>query len=118
MPLVLTETGGTLHIAIGAVAGPRAPAQAQTAQITAQVLVVRVVREMTVQIDRGANSGQSITYTNAVRALHSLGTWTGRPETFDLLELAGDGEGYVVLLQAGTADKPGVIFAAAQTSPR
>lgn len=112
VPLGLTETGGTLHIAIGAVVGPGAPVT------TAQVLVARVVREMTVRIDRGANSGRSITYTNAVRAMRNLGTWAGKPETFDLLELAGDGEGYVVLLQAGTPDKPGVILAAAQTSPR
>ena len=107
VPLDLTETGGVLHIAVGAApAGAAAPGQ---------VLVLRVLHSETVQIDRGANSGQSITYTNAVRAMRSLGAWTGKPETFDLVELKGDDEGYVVLLQAGTQDRPGVILAAAQT---
>jgi hypothetical protein len=76
---------------------------------------LRVARQKTVDIDRGANSGQSVTYTNAVRALQKIGDWKGKPESFDLVELKADDEGYVVLLQAGTPEKPGAILAAAKS---
>ena len=106
VPLDLSETGGRLHIAVGA-----APAGGASASI----LILRVARQKTVDIDRGANSGQSVTYTNAVRALQKIGEWTGEPKSFDLVELKAEDEGYVVLLQAGTQDKPGAILAAAKT---
>ena len=65
-------------------------------------------------IDRGANSGQSVTYTNVVRAMQKIGEWSGKPESFELVELKAEDEGYVVLLQTGTQDKPGAILAAAK----
>ncbi|MCX8253245.1 hypothetical protein RHAL1_03588 [Beijerinckiaceae bacterium RH AL1] len=106
IPLDLTESGGRLHIAVGAASAETGPAS---------ILILRVARQKTVDIDRGANSGQSVTYTNAVRALQKIGDWSGKPESFDLVELKADDEGYVVLLQAGTPEKPGAILAAAKS---
>ena len=105
IPLDLSESDGKLHIAIGAASGDAG---------SASILILRVARHKTVDIDRGANSGQSVTYTNAVRALQTIGEWTGKAATLDLVELKADDEGYVVLLQAGTQDKPGAILAAAK----
>lgn len=107
VPLDLSEGDGTLHIQLGA-AAPAAGGPAG-------VYVLRVAREKTVKIDRGANSGRSETYTNVVRAIRRIGEWSGAPRHFDMLELEGDGEGYVVLVQAGPADKPGAILAAGKT---
>ena len=102
----VSETDGTLHVHVGG--GP--------ADRPIGVYVLRVARAKTVQIARGENSGQSVTYTNVVRAMHKLGDWTGKPEDFDMIELKGDDEGYVVLLQAGSAERPSTILAAAKTA--
>ena len=108
VPLTLSENGGMLKIAVGegkgADLGP------------AGVYVLRVAHAETVQVGRGENSGKSLTYTNVVRALERIGDWTGHAQTFDIHELKGDNEGFVVLLQAGTPDKPGPILAAAKTA--
>ena len=107
VPLALSETGGMLKIAIG---DGRMPDFGP-----AGIYVLRVAHAETVQVGRGENSGKSLTYTNVVRALDRIGEWSGHAQTFDIHELKGDNEGFVVLLQAGTPDKPGPILAAAKT---
>ena len=109
VPLDLSEGDGTLHIQLGQWGG-EAGGMAQ-----AGIYVLRVLRTKTVQIDRGANSGRSETYTNVVRAIHRIGEWRGAPKHFDVLELKGDDEGYVVLVQSGPPEKPGAILAAGKT---
>jgi hypothetical protein len=104
VPIHLLDAQGSLHIDIGA--GSGAPAG---------VYVLRVVKSRTVMIGRGENSGHSITYTNVVRAIRKIGEWDGTPRSYDLTELKGDDEGYVVLLQKGPEDSPGAILAAAKS---
>ena len=104
----LSESDGRLGIALGASKDP------ETGPVG--VYVLRVVRTKTVEIGRGENSGKSLTYTNVVRAMERIGEWNGRPQRYDMRELKGDDEGFVVLLQAGTPDKPGSILAAAKTA--
>jgi hypothetical protein len=104
VPMHLIESGGTLQIDIGG--GGAA---------TAGIYVLRVAKAKTVLISRGENSGHSVTYTNVVRAMHKVGDWNGAPESLKLTELKGDGEGYVVLVQQGTEDRPGAILAAAKS---
>jgi hypothetical protein len=77
--------------------------------------VLRVIKSKTVVIGRGENSGRSITYTNVVRAIRKLGDWNGSARSYDLSELKGDNEGYVVLLQRGSESRPGTILAAAKS---
>ncbi len=105
VPMRLSEPDGRLHVAVGERPGREA----------AGVYVLRVVRAEAVEIGRGQNSGRKVTYTNVVRAISKLGDYTGQAVDFDMPELKGDGEGYVVLLQAGRPDKPGPILAAAKT---
>jgi hypothetical protein len=82
----------------------------------ADVLALRVVRSKTVHIGRGENAGRVVTYTNVVRAIDKVGLWTGAMATFTLPESHADDEGYVVLLQKGTLEKPGPILGAAKTA--
>lgn len=105
VPISLEERGGRLevHVGAGALEGPAA------------VYVLRVVRSKTVEIGRGENSGRSVTYANAVRAMTKLGDWKGAAADYSMIELKGDDEGYVVLLQAGPPERPGTILAAAKT---
>jgi hypothetical protein len=104
VPMSIEESGGYLRVDVGA----GQPAGAG-------VYVLRVVESRTVEIGRGENSGRSVTYTNVVRAMNKIGDWNGQPAHFDMLELKADGEGYVVLLQAGDPGKPAVILSAAKT---
>ena len=107
IPLTVSESNSMLKIAVGGGKGAQ--------HSLAGVYVLRVAHAETVQVGRGENSGRSLTYTNVVRAMDRIGEWTGQAQSFDLHELKGDGEGFVVLLQAGTPDKPGPILAAAKT---
>lgn len=105
VPLTLAEHDGRLLIHIGA--APGLPPLG--------VYVLRVAPTQTVAIGRGDNSGRRVTYTNVVRAMSRVGDWLGQPKDFQLLGLEGENEGYVVLLQAGTPERPGPILAAAKT---
>lgn len=105
VPLRLTETGG--HIKVEVAEGGGGPAG---------VFALRVARASTVQILRGENAGRVVTYTNVVRAIDKLGDWTGRTATFDMPGVAREDEGFVVLVQKGTPDRPGAILAAAKTA--
>jgi hypothetical protein len=103
VPIQLRESDGVLHIDIGA--GEGGPAG---------VYVLRVLRSRTVTIGRGENSGHTVTYTNVVRVIRKIGEWDGTNQKFSLSELRGDDEGYVVLLQQGSLERPGAILAAAK----
>ncbi len=105
IPMRLRETDGVLHIAIPA--GEGGPAN---------VYVLRVMRSHTVAVGRGENSGRNLTYTNVVRAMRKIGEWNGTAQDFSLMELRSNEEGYVVLLQKGSLEKPGAILAAAKTA--
>lgn len=104
LPMRLSHAGD--HLVIEVAAGGGGPAS---------VFALRVARAKTVHIGRGENAGRSLTYTNVVRAIDKLGDWTGETATFDLLESRGEDEGYVVLVQQGTLEKPGAILGAAKT---
>ena len=61
------------------------------------------------------NAGRSVTYTNVVRAINKLGDWIGQTGTFDLPGTTGGDEGFIVLVQKGTLERPGAFLAAAKT---
>jgi hypothetical protein len=104
VPLRLSDAGG--HYVVEVAEGGGGPAG---------VFALRVARASTVHIQRGENAGRVITYTNVVRAIDKLGDWTGQTATFDMPGTAPDGEGFVVLVQKGTPERPGAILAAAKT---
>jgi len=67
-----------------------------------------------VAIGRGENSGHTVTYHNVVRRWLKLGDFTGAARTFSVpltdLETA---DAAAVIVQAGTADRPGTMLGAA-----
>src|SRR5947209_2027225 len=82
---------------------------------SATLWLLRVLRTANVAIGRGENKGRSVTYTNVVREAVSVGQWSGGAAHFDAARpKLGEGEGFVALLQRGTAAKPGAILAAAR----
>jgi hypothetical protein len=81
----------------------------------ASIIALHVARTATVQILRGENAGKSLTYTNVVRSISKIGEWTGKRAVFDLPEAPNDGEGFVVLAQKGTPERPGAIVAAVKS---
>ena len=72
-----------------------------------------------VAIGRGENSGHTVTYHNVVRRWVKLGDWNGTARTFSVpvadLESA---DAAAVIVQTGTADRPGTMLGAALASVR
>jgi hypothetical protein len=92
----------------------RLPAGAPGA--SGQIWVMSVVKERHVQIGRGENSGRSMVYANVVRGMTRIGGWNGEAALVDIpaAAIAADAESVVVILQAGSEKKPGVILGAAR----
>ena len=84
---------------------------------SAGLWLFRIVKSRDVQIGRGENNGRTVKYVNVVRSIAKIGDWNGKPKRFDIKASVlkkGDAEGWVLLLQSGTAKRPGVILAAAK----
>ncbi len=82
----LTRSGGGLSIRIGPGRG------------SARILLVGFDRSHTTPIGRGENRGRTIEQANIVRAIRSVGTWSGT--ALDLSEAVPAGGDAAVLLQA------------------
>ena len=111
VPVDINVVGATVHIEVGS-----APADAAR---EASLWLVRIARERTVAIGRGENSGNTVTYTNVARSTMKIGEWNGRSTSFDVPAAtfrSADSDGYVLLLQAGSLARPGVILGAAKGS--
>ena len=92
-----------------------------TSGATGEVWLCPVSRTVPVGIGRGENRGRTITYTNVVRRWVKLGTWAGKSETFtvpvDTIKSNGV-DSVAIILQSGTADKPGAVLGASLASLR
>jgi hypothetical protein len=84
--------------------------------LSGHVWALPMVKERSVQIGRGENTGRSVTYVNVARGVTRLGFWAGEPLAIDVppAVLPMDGDGLVVLLQGGSDKKPGQIIGAAR----
>jgi hypothetical protein len=103
VPVKATAAGSDIVVSIGGAAS----GQAREAMIT--VLPFMEQREIPLR------GGETIHYANLVRDIVPDGRWTGSPakHTIPLKDYA-QYDGIVVLLQAGTAEKPGAIIGAAR----
>lgn len=105
----ITETDGALHIVIP-----------NTSGLTGEHTTVRLVTyssAATVEIQRGENRGETITYHNVVRSMRPIGMWEGEEMeiTLPVHEIMGkDISGCVVLVQEDTDRGPGRILGAAE----
>ena len=81
------------------------------------VMIQKAMRHADVAIERGENSGKTITYVNAVLDYQTIGMWEGAGLTVDIphSELAAkEADGCAVLLQKATdGGHPGAIIGAA-----
>lgn len=82
----------------------------------ASVSILQVSPREEITVERGENSGRTITYANVVRRQQTVGMWSGGSETFRMprveLKKTG-GEKCVVLIQLTGEDGPGRIIGAA-----
>ncbi|MEM8811121.1 MAG: DUF1223 domain-containing protein [Pseudomonadota bacterium] len=87
----------------------------------ARVWLVFYNSQETVAIGRGENRGTTITYTNIVRDMVSLGTWQGDALTFEKAraDLTGksDYDHCVVIVQRDERGLPGAIIGASDPRP-
>jgi hypothetical protein len=107
VPVSAESAGDNIIVSIGAAASGGAT--------DAMITVLPFFASRDVAIGRGENAREKVSYTNVVRDIVPAGTWSGRPLTRTIA--AKDYEGYdgiVVLLQAGSPDKPGAILGAAR----
>lgn len=77
----------------------------------------RLLGSREVAIGRGENHGVKVRYTNIVRSIEKVGAWDGTSKQIEISEKRmkrGGAEGWILLLQAGTAKKPGAVLAAAK----
>jgi len=90
-------------------------------EATGEVWLCPLSRSVPVGIGRGENRGRTITYTNVVRRWVKLGSWSGKSETFtvpiDAIRSAGI-DAVAVIVQSGSADKPGAMLGASLASLR
>jgi hypothetical protein len=77
------------------------------------VELINYAPKSVVEIERGENAGESVTYENAVRKVTKLGVWNGEAKSFDA-SLAKGGQGSAVLIRTilSTGEAGPVIGAA------
>lgn len=109
VPISLSLSGDSLSVNIGAAAAGDMP--------HATLWLVMYDRSVTVPIERGENSGRSITYSNVVRKLRPIAMWKGEPMSVDLpkseIEHAKVGRCAVLLQSERDGGLPGPILGAA-----
>jgi hypothetical protein len=104
VPVKVASADGKLNVSIAAASEKAA----------GEVWLCALGTAIPVAIGRGENNGHTITYHNVVRHWVKLGDWTGAARTFSVpLSELQDADAAVVLVQAGTADKPGTMLGAA-----
>jgi hypothetical protein len=106
----LTEADGALRISLGT-----APF---TGEKPAIVLLLQVSRTATVPIERGENSGKTVTYANVVRGISRIGEWNGAAATLtvplETVRSAAKADSYVVLVQGDPYARQSAILGAAR----
>jgi hypothetical protein len=88
--------------------------------VEASVWILPVVHSRTVEVGRGENRGEAITYVNIVRGITQIGDWTGAAGNLAVPDAAlkgeaGDADAFVVLLQQATTRLRGPILAAGKS---
>ena len=109
VPVVLARDGESVSVSIAAAKGSKGGV----------ILAMPVIGQREVAIGRGENARRKVVYTNIVRGLVPLGSWTGTATTFALpAGVLKDADSVVVIVQSGSEAKPGGIVGAAQLALR
>jgi hypothetical protein len=117
LPVKLTVADGKIAVHVPAADG---------AHKSGEVWLFPVTNKAQVKIGRGENRGRTLTYVNVVRRWVKLGDWNGQAEDFSVpfaklpdrdFSLA-DVDHVAVIVQSGSAAKPGLMLGAATASLR
>jgi hypothetical protein len=100
------------------------PAATDSQHSGGEVWLCPVTSKVSVDIGRGENHGQTLTYHNVVRRWVKLGDWTGKAESFSMplnelpkgAESLKDIDRLDVVVQSGVASKPGLMLGTATTA--
>lgn len=107
--VALALTGEGIKVDVGAGAGK------------ADIVAVYFDETNTVAIERGENTGKTITYRHSVRSVETIGMWSGEAVTLTLprsVLKAHEGRGCAILLQSVADDgAPSAIIGAAMIEP-
>jgi hypothetical protein len=106
LPVQLVTSGDKLTVSVPDAKGGAAKGE---------VWVYGVTSAAPVAISRGENTGRSITYYNVTRRFVKVGDWDGKAASWTIPadQIRGDGvDSAAVLLQSGTAEKPGIMLGA------
>jgi hypothetical protein len=79
----------------------------------AEVWLFAVSRSKSVTVERGQNAHHTLTYTNVVRKMTRLGSWTGKSAHFAIAReeaVPADADHFVVVVQEGSGSMPGAIL--------
>jgi hypothetical protein len=107
--------GVALRQATGALSVTLSPASATASAPAAGVWILTLSRSVTVPIERGENSGKTVTYANVVRGITRIGEWTGETATLTVpLETVRrpQADAYVVIVQTDLSKRGGVVLGA------
>lgn len=106
----LAEADGALRIALGG-----APFASEKPAV---VWLLQVSRTASVPIERGENSGKTVTYANVVRGISRIGEWNGAAATLSVpletVRSAAKADSYVVLVQGDLYARQSAILGAAR----
>lgn len=107
--IALKEANGALQVALA-----EAP---YSGEKPAVVWLLQISRTATVPIERGENSGKTVTYANVVRGISRIGDWNGAAATLTVpLEStrSAQSDSYVVLVQSDLYTRQSAILGAAR----
>jgi hypothetical protein len=107
VPIKVMVSGGALNVSIAAEAGIHAPGE---------IWLCAISRHVPVEIAKGENRGHTVVYNNVVRNWFKLGDWDGKAGSWSMPVAqfkTGDVDAAAIIVQGGTADRPGAIFGAA-----
>jgi hypothetical protein len=107
VPVTIKVEGGRINVTVSASAEARPGALVWLSPTTSAIPVA---------ITRGENRGHTITYYNVARRWVALGDWNGAARNWSVPVsdvAAAHADSVAVLVQAGDADKPGVMLGAA-----
>jgi hypothetical protein len=110
LPVNLSIADGKLNVNVLAANAPTA---------SGEVWLCALGKAIPVTIGRGENNGHTITYHNVVRRWVKLGDFTGAARTFSVpLADFEAADAMAVIVQGGTADRPGTMLGAALAAVR
>jgi hypothetical protein len=105
LPVKLSIADGKVNVSVLAANAPNA---------SGEVWLCALGKAVPVTIGRGENSGHTLTYHNVVRRWVKLGDFTGAARTFSVPLTDFEGaDAMAVIVQSGTADRPGTMLGAA-----